>query len=347
MTDFYKVLEVDKTATNEDIRRAYRRLSMKWHPDRNKSADAEDKFKELSVAYSVISDVEKRNQYDRKGEMFDISSVNIPDIFKVFMGSQGMAGIPGMAGMSGMSGMQGMAFGFPPGVEIDIDMGQGMGHGQSQGQGQSMGQSIGQSIGQSMGQSMGQGFGSIKNIFQNMRKPPPIINNIVLTLKEAYQGISVPIKIKRWISMNDNNTKTYEEETIYLSIPAGVDENEIIITRDMGNVIYPDNKGDIKTFIKIENDTSFKRYGLDIDFTKIISLKDALCGFTFEIDHLDGICYKINNTNGTIIHPSYKKTINKKGMVRDGNIGNLNIHFIIEFPKTLSKESTDILATVL
>jgi DnaJ-class molecular chaperone len=91
-------------------------------------------------------------------------------------------------------------------------------------------------------------------------------------------------------------------------------------------------------FINIEDDSNFARHGLDLDYTKIITLKEALCGFSFEIEHINGICYKINNTNGTIIHPSYKKTIPKKGMVRDGMEGNLNIHFIVEFPKTLSKE---------
>ena len=98
-------------------------------------------------------------------------------------------------------------------------------------------------------------------------------------------------------------------------------------------------KGDVKTFIKVSNDSSFKRHGLDLDYTHIITLKQALCGFSFEIEHLNGICYKINNTNGTIIHPSYKKTIPKKGMKRDGMEGNLNIHFIIEFPKALSEEA--------
>jgi DnaJ family protein A protein 2 len=124
-----------------------------------------------------------------------------------------------------------------------------------------------------------------------------------------------------------------------LTIPQGIDDNEMIIIRDKGNILNDEFKGDIKTFINIENNTEFKRHGLDLDYTKIISLKDALCGFTFDIQHLNGICYKINNTNGTIIHPSYKKTIPKKGMMRDGMEGNLNIHFIIEFPKVLSKDS--------
>ena len=169
-----------------------------------------------------------------------------------------------------------------------------------------------------------------------LRKPPPIVNNVTITLEDAYKGVSLPMTISRWIMSGD--TKINEEETIYLNIPRGVDENEIIITRNKGNCINHEMKGDVKTFIKIENHSDFKRHGLDLDYTKIISLKESLCGFSFDIQHLNGTCYKINNNSGTIIHPAFKKTIPKKGMVRDGMEGNLNIHFIIEFPKTLSKE---------
>ena len=65
--DFYDVLGVPKNATKDEIRRAYRKLAMQYHPDRNKSPDAEEKFKEISEAYAVLSDDEKRSQYDRVG----------------------------------------------------------------------------------------------------------------------------------------------------------------------------------------------------------------------------------------------------------------------------------------
>lgn len=310
MSDLYEILEVDKKATPDQIKKAYRRLSMKWHPDKNDAVNAADKFKEISKAYAVLSDENQRKEYDMQADGFDMSSVNLPDIFKVFMGGGGnmpfgfpppgmvhvdINGMPGMPGMGGMGGMPGMP---------------GMGGNES-------------------------GF-SMENLFQNLRKPPPIIANIGISLKEAYTGISYPLKINRWIM--SGNTKTYEDETIYLTIPPGIDDNEIIITRNKGNILSESLKGDIKTFITIENNSDFVRHGLDLDYTKVITLKEALCGFSFDIEHINGVFYKINNTNGTIIHPSYKKSIPKKGMVRDGMEGNLNIHFIVEFPKTLSKE---------
>ena len=65
--DYYEVLGVDRNASADDIRRAYRRLAFKYHPDRNREDGAEDKFKEVNEAYEVISNPEKRTTYDRFG----------------------------------------------------------------------------------------------------------------------------------------------------------------------------------------------------------------------------------------------------------------------------------------
>ncbi|CAM9149438.1 molecular chaperone DnaJ [Mycoplasma todarodis] len=65
--DYYEVLGVTKSATQQEIKRAFRKLAMKYHPDRNKAEDAEDKFKEINEAYEILSDEEKRSQYDQFG----------------------------------------------------------------------------------------------------------------------------------------------------------------------------------------------------------------------------------------------------------------------------------------
>ena len=65
--DYYKILGVDKKASQEDIKKAYRKLARQYHPDTNKSAGAEDRFKEVSEAYDVLGDPEKRKRYDRGG----------------------------------------------------------------------------------------------------------------------------------------------------------------------------------------------------------------------------------------------------------------------------------------
>jgi len=68
MEDYYKLLDVPRDADKEDIKKAYRKLAMKYHPDRNSEANAEDKFKEVTEAYEVLRDSEKRSLYDRFGE---------------------------------------------------------------------------------------------------------------------------------------------------------------------------------------------------------------------------------------------------------------------------------------
>lgn len=66
--DYYKTLGIQKGASDEDIKKAYRKLALKYHPDKNKAAGAEEKFKEIAEAYEVLSDKKKRDVYDRYGE---------------------------------------------------------------------------------------------------------------------------------------------------------------------------------------------------------------------------------------------------------------------------------------
>lgn len=66
--DYYRVLGITKAATDEEIKKAYRKLALRYHPDKNKAAGAEDKFKEIAEAYEVLSDKKKRDIYDKYGE---------------------------------------------------------------------------------------------------------------------------------------------------------------------------------------------------------------------------------------------------------------------------------------
>jgi DnaJ-class molecular chaperone len=186
---------------------------------------------------------------------------------------------------------------------------------------------------------------TMDNLKQRLAKPTPIIKTETITLSKAYTGYNMPIEITRWIVEGD--VKREETETIYIPIPCGVDNNEIIILREKGNILAENNKGDIKVFIKIQNDSEFTRNGLDLILNKTISLKEALCGFVFDMNFLDGRIFKLNNTMGNIITHNYNKVIPGLGMKRDDHMGNLLINFTVVFPEKLTTEQMEALQKIL
>src|ERR687887_1236649 len=102
--DYYEVLGVSRTASDDDIKKAYRRLALQYHPDRNNAPEATERFKEATEAYQVLSDSEKRSMYDRYGHSaFDRAAgasvdfsnfvgLSIEDLFESFFGTPGARG---------------------------------------------------------------------------------------------------------------------------------------------------------------------------------------------------------------------------------------------------------------
>ena len=80
--DYYEVLGLDSKASQDDIKKAFRKLAFQYHPDRNKEPDAEEKFKEISEAYAVLSDPEKKQRYDNFGHDGIRGSYTTEDIFR-------------------------------------------------------------------------------------------------------------------------------------------------------------------------------------------------------------------------------------------------------------------------
>lgn len=317
-TDYYKILGVSEDADQDVIKKAYRKLSMKWHPDKNKGDhSAEEKFKEISNAYTILSDKESKSRYDMERRFGGQGGhgIDMNDIFSSIFGGGG--GIPGM---------------FPPGANVRVFTHGNMPNGFDPFSG----------IHEQGPNGMFGFHPSMNNVFN---KPPPITQTVHINIKQAYTGCNIPIKIKRWCK--EANTKREEEETLYIQIPKGADNNEIIILREKGNSINATLKSDVKVFIKVTNDTPLVRSGLDLIFKKTISLKDALCGLSFDLPYINGKTYKINNDIGSIIQPGYRKVIPDMGMERENVKGSLVIEFNVEFPDKLSTETINKLKTLL
>jgi DnaJ family protein B protein 4 len=315
--DLYKVLGLSENASHDEIKKAYRSLSLKFHPDRNPSPDATERFKLINEAYEILGDEQKRRQYEmeRKNPFMRMNNMGhgmhgppnmgeMDELLKAFFG-----GVPFMGGfnmnnmnnMDDLNGMGGLPPGFPPGAQFHVFHN-----------------------------------GRPVNIGNQFHKPSPINKTVTIDIEQVYNGSTIPIDIERWI--NDNGLKTFEKETLYVAIPKGVDDNEIIILKDKGNILNDNCKGDVKLFIKIINNTEIKRNGIDLIYDKSISLKEALCGFTFEIKFINGKIYTLNNNIGNIITPEYKKIVPNMGLTREGNTGNLIVHFHIKFPEKLTDE---------
>ena len=328
--DFYKILEVNEGASLDEIKKSYRKLSLKCHPDRNLGdPDATKKFQKITEAYETLSNDEKRNEYNmmRNNPFFSGGVQNggvhfqeMDDLFSMFFGG-GMSGGP-------FQGMHSQGHGFP----------------QNQG--------FSQHHGFPGGIFGGIPGGNIR-IFRNgvqvnptmMEKPQPIVKNIEINMEQVLIGCKIPIEVERWVIENGN--KVIENVTIYVEIFKGIDSNEIIILKEQGNVLNDMCKGDVKIFIKVANHPRFERRGLDLIYFHNISLKDALCGFTFELKHLNGKSYTINNKKGNIIPPNYEKIIANMGLTREEHIGSLIICFKVDFPETLNEKQIDELSTIL
>jgi len=334
----YEVLNVSREASTDEIKRAYRSLSLKWHPDRNPSPEAMSKFQEISAAYEILSDEGKRREYNFEldgGGPFGSGGqeVDISDIINMMFGQGGGPFGPNVGGPFGPN----MGVRFGPGVG---PFGSGVG---PFGPGGSPGPGI--HIFHSQGFPGQDGpFGH--PLFRQMQKPPPIMKQIDITFEQAYAGSTICVEIQKWVVQND--MKINEIEQVYVSIPAGIDQNELIIMRDCGNTVSPDLKGDIKFIVKIGESNTFERRGMDLVHRRAITLKEALTGFSFELLHASGKTLCLNNLkNRTIVSPNYKKTIPNLGMSRDGNVGNLIIEFDVVFPDQLTEDQTIQLMAIL
>jgi len=327
MPNHYDILGVDKSASESEIKSAYRKLSLKYHPDRNNTEEAIAKFQEINQANEILSDTEKRKQYDfdlQHGEGAFDQQESMADLNNIINQMFGGGGFPGMGGFPGFPG--GMAFhsmGGGPNIRIVHN-------------------------GRPMNMGMGGPFGGdpFAQFFQQIHKPNPIEHTLTITLEQAYFGGSHKVNIER--STIQNGLRSTEYIPLQITVPQGVNDGEVIVLENQGNAANESIRGDIRIIIDIEDNMSFKREGNDLHYAVYISLKEAICGFSIAIQHLNGKTLNINNmTNPTVIKPNYKKIVPGLGIIRSGQTGNLVINFTVEFPDGYSADIIEQLKNLL
>jgi len=317
-TKLYETLGIAKTATDKEIKKAYRKLAVKHHPD--KGGD-EAKFKEVSAAYEILSDAEKREKYDKYG-------------------------LEGVADEGGGGGDASDLF--------SMFFGGGAGGGRRRGP----------------------------------RKGPSVNHPLKVSLEDLYNGKTVKLAVTRKVIVGDPidcntcggkgvvlevrqigpgmlqqmqrpcgdcNGKGYKAQTkserkvLEVHVDKGMKSDEKIQFKGMGDEVPKMEPGDINFIVQEKPHSLFKRKGADLLVMKTLTLNQALCGFKWEITHLDKRKLLISTKPGEVIKPEaadnkpFVKIIPDEGMPSRGNPfvrGNLYILFQVDFPTDNSLSPT-------
>ena len=293
---YYNILNLSKNATLNDIKKAYRQLSIKFHPDKNKNCDPEQ-FNKINEAYSKLLDKYNSNSiyniYEGNNERNNERNNDVEKYYK---------------------------------NEPNND--------------------ILKYCNSNINSNINSNSNININSNINSNNAEDITTNLNISFNEAYNGCNKPIVVNRKITVN--NVIGNETETLYIPIPKGIDNNEIIALPNKGNVYISHgiiSYSNIKVIISLLKHEVFERNGLDIIFVKTITLKEALLGFSFNLTHINNKNFKIKCFE--IINFNYEKVFPNMGFVRDTFVGNLIIKFNITFPLTISQESKQLLEKLL
>eukprot|EP00606_Chrysophyceae_sp_TOSAG23-5_P000137 GSChrysophyteH2.ASY1.ANO1.1030.1 assembled CDS len=314
MPDYYATLGVAKNASEADIKKAYRKLALKWHPDRHpeegKKKEAEAKFKEIGTAFAALSDKEKRRMYDLGGEeggmpggfsfggMSGQGGVDPADIFRQFFGT----GDPFAA--EGGGGGGGMQHGMPGGFQQQQ-------HGFPQQQQQQPGP---------------------------RPKGQPVQHELKVSLEDLYTGKAV--KKVRITRTKANGSKETRDKAI--PIKAGWKDGTKITFEREGDEAPGVDAGDIIFILSTKPHDKFVRQGDDLMYTCRVSLQEALQGVSTTVTTLDNRTVPIRASTVT---PDTVLTTLNEGMPnhKTGKRGALLVKFDISFPAMSELQRSQIL----
>ncbi len=343
--DYYDILGVDKSASKDEIKKAYRTTAFKYHPDKNpNNKAAEDKFKEASEAYSILSDNSKKTNYDQFGHAAfeggggsqgfgDFNSSSFSDIFEDFFGD--FAGGSREAGGRSSGSRRGNDLRYDlsisleeayKGLEKKIDYTTYKKCGGCSGSGAEPGS-------KPIKCDYCKGNGKIRSSqgFFTVQQTCPQCHGNGETIGKACKKCSGGGKIQ-------------SDESVSVKIPKGVDDGTRIRLSGKGEAgTKSGGNGDLYLFISVKNHSLFKRSEENLFFELPITFADAALGKTIEVPCISGSKVSVKIPAGT----QYGKQLRlkDKGMpiLRRSSFGDLYIRIIPEVPVSLSKRQKELL----
>jgi DnaJ-class molecular chaperone len=356
-TKLYDVLEVSPNANEQDIKKSYRKLALKYHPDRNpdNKTESENKFKEISAAYDILSDKEKRNNYDKFGleavKNMGGPNINPFDIFSSMFGNESKSQSSG--GMGGMGGMFGNMFGRNESsvrvknrlesvsLKLDdiynetlfnVNLKKKCICTDCNGSGGLYKSSIIICNGCD-------GHGHISKVVQI---GPGMISQ---STSQCYKcnGMGKSIKPNEICNKCNGNKYINKDTNIKIELNKTIQTGSKIVVKNGGDETIGSNiVGDLILEIVVEDHPLFSREKNNLIMKKKILLSESLCNVEFIVKHMDNRQILVSLTK--VIYPGMKQKILGEGM--DSN-SDLIIEFDIVFPNKLSEQRKTYLKKLL
>lgn len=342
-TKFYDTLGVSPDASEEEIKRAYRKMALKYHPDKNKEESAQEKFKEVGVAYEVLSDPEKRKNYDQFGEKGvdqESSGIDPSDLFASFFG--------GGRRQRGEPKPKDIVHELPVALEhfyngrlTKLAITRDRLCSQCNGRGSNK-----EGVEAVCRDCMGRGVQMITR-----QIGPGFIQQMQIACRNCGgKGTSLKPEDR---CLGCNGEQVVKEKKIFeVSIEKGMKRGDHVTFVGEGDQI-PGVRlaGDIIIIFDQKPHETFTRKGNHLLIEKTITLVEALTGFDLLVTHLDGRKLLIRPMPGQVVDPEHLWAVDREGMplpkTGGSERGALVIKFKVSFPKTINEKDVDGLRKLL
>ncbi|MBQ7440216.1 MAG: molecular chaperone DnaJ [Prevotella sp.] len=355
--DYYEVLGVDKNASEDDIKKAYRKIAIKYHPDRNPgNKEAEEKFKEAAEAYDVLHDPQKRQQYDQFGfdgpqgmggfGGFSSGGFSMDDIFSMFGDVFGGRG--GFSGFGGFGGGQRQAAqhrGSDLRLKVRLTL-------QEVSTGVTKKFKVKKDVVCQHCQSTGAEKGSSSETCTTCHGSG-VVTRTTQSLFGLMQSQSVCPTCGGEGKVIKNKCKHCSgtgivkgEEVVEIKIPAGVAKGMVVNVPGKGNAgIHNGISGNIQVLIDEEENDTFVRDGQDVIYNLLLDFPTAALGGNVEIPTIEGTKVRIKIEPGT--QPGKTLRLRGKGLPAvqgyGSGRGDIVVNISVYVPKSLNREEKNML----